>query len=772
VLAVLILSLLATLLARLVFVQMLDTHKPRQSAGVTHLGAVAVPAPRGEIVDSRGRILVGNRSTHVVTVDRSELDAQPDHGSSVLGRLAVVLSMKADDLRRDITPCSPKVPAPCWTGQPYQPVPVATGISAREVLAVSEHAEIFRGVSVRTQTVLHYPGGSLGAHLLGYAGAVGPDDQKKNRELVDVDTIGRSGLEESYDSVLRGVDGQQNLNLDPRGEPVGAANTVVPKQGSTLVTSIDADVQKLAEASLVQQIQESRAKGAAAPSGALVVMDPHSGRVIAAASYPTYQPSMFIGGISTADFAKLTDGSANNPLVGRAIAGQYAPGSTFKLISASNDLSTGAITLDGQYPCPGSVNVDGRTKTNYEGKSFGGAIGLKFALQVSCDTFFYAPAVAEFQADQIRIAAGQRPLEQLQAMARSFGVASSPGVDLPPDEQATGSVTDRESRQRSWEQNKADYCAAAAKGYPNESNPSNRAYLTQLASENCTDGYRYFAGGNADLAIGQGDTTLSPLQLATAYSAMVNGGKLYAPTLGWGVVDGAGKVQQTITPKVVRTLPVKPEFLQYIGDSLHFLPAHEVSGAIAFDESPIKELIGGKTGTAEVYGKQDTSWFASWGPVKPGENVGTAKFVVVGMVEQAGLGSRAAAPMVRKVYEGLLGANGPAILPGSTPASTLPTITSRVQVATTSSSSSTSAAASDPPIGLAHDPDVSGSGSPSASSSGTSSSGSGSSGSGSPGTDSSAATTSGSTSPSSSSSGASSSGTSSAGHGPPGRGQQ
>jgi len=680
VLRMLLASLLVTLLARLSYVQILDTAKPQQSAGKTHLGVIVVPAPRGEIVDARGRVLVGNKSTHVLSVDRSVLDQQDDKGAAVLNRLASILGTTAVDLRREITPCGVTVPAPCWIGQPYQPVPVATDIDAGVLLAVSEHAEQFPGIQVQTQTVLTYPGGTLAAHVLGYTGAVSEADQKANKALDNADTIGRSGLEQSYDAVLRGVDGKQNLHLDPRGEAVGSADTVAPVPGNTLVTSIDSDVQKLAEQSLANQIKTSRAKGNAAPSGAVVVMDPHTGRVIAAASYPSYDPSLFIGGISVADYQKLTRPGAGDPLVGRAIAGQYAPGSTFKLISLSDNIGTGAMTLDGQYPCPGSVNIDGRTKTNFDSESFGDAISVRFALQVSCDTFFYAPAANEYYADQARIDAQKKPLEQLQAMARAFGVAASPGVDLPADEQASGSVADRESRKARWDANEADYCAAARKGYPSEANPTTRAYLTQLASENCTDGWRYRAGDNADLAIGQGETTLSPLQLAMAYSAMVNGGTLFAPTFGWGVVDGSGKVIKTVAPKVIRKVPVNPKVLAFIGDALHFEDSHSVSGALAFDGSPIKTLIGGKTGTAEVYGKQDTSWFASWGPVQPGQPASKAKFVVVGMVEQAGLGSRAAAPMVRSVYEGLLGANGPAVLPGSRPASKLPRIAPRTQV--------------------------------------------------------------------------------------------
>jgi penicillin-binding protein 2 len=665
-------SLLLTLLARLAFVQLLDSNKPEQSAGLTHLASYPVPAPRGAILDSRGRVLVGNQTVHTVIVDTAALQAQDDQGSSVLARLAPILHTTATALRKQITPCGVHVPSPCWTGEPYQPVPVAQAVDPAVVLAISEHAEQFPGVSIQDQTVLSYPGGTLAAHLLGYTGAVNGADQQANHALADADTIGRSGLEQFYDSLLRGVDGQQRLQLDARGLPVGTAAGVAAQPGDTLVTSIDANVQALAERALAQQIQASRAKGKPASSGAVVVLDPHTGRILAAASYPTYDPALFVGGISNAAYQQLTAPGANDPLVGRAIAGAYAPGSTFKLISTSDDLTTGAVSTDGSYPCPGSLNVDGRNKTNFDSESFGGSISLQFALQVSCDTFFYAPAVAEWQADQARVTAGQKPLEPLQKMAAAFGVARAPGVDLPADEQASGSIGDRENRLALWQANKADYCAAAQRGYPDVANRSERVYLTQLASENCTDGWRFFAGNNADTAIGQGDTTVSPLQLALAYSAMVNGGTLYRPTLGWGVYDSTGKLVRTITPTVARRLPVPAADLRFFGDSLHFQDNHAVSGALAFDGSPIKTLIGGKTGTAEVYGKQDTSWLASWGPVQPGAAPSTAKFVVVGMVEQAGTGASAAAPLSRTIWEGLLGATGASVLLGARPASKLP----------------------------------------------------------------------------------------------------
>jgi penicillin-binding protein 2 len=201
--------------------------------------------------------------------------------------------------------------------------------------------------------------------------------------------------------------------------------------------------------------------------------------------------------------------------------------------------------------------------------------------------------------------------------------------------------------------------------------------LTQLARENCTDGWRYRAGDNADLAIGQGETTVSPLQLAVAYAALVNGGTVWRPTIGWAVVDAAGRVVRTIKPTVKGHVPVSPNVLGYIADALRFRDGHAVSGALAFDGAAYQAQLGGKTGTAEVFGQEDTSWLAAWGPTTSGHR---ARFVVVGLIEAAGTGASAAGPMVRAVYDGLLGASAPPALPGATPPSALPRIGPQVQV--------------------------------------------------------------------------------------------
>ena len=376
---VLVTSLVLTLLGRLFFVQLLDSNKPVQTAGELHDGRIVIPAPRGEIVDSRGRVLVTNRATYVVTVNRSVLLAEPDRGAAVLLRLATLLKSTAADIAQEITPCGVAVPSPCWIGEPYQPVPVATDASDAVLLAIKEHQEDYAGVAIETQTLRTYPDGDLAAHEVGYIGQVSAADKKADASLNDDDTIGQSGLESSYDSALRGRDGYQTVHLDARGDAVGTGPTVAAQAGDTLVTSIDARVQKLAEDALAQEIAAVRKTGKPATGGAVVVMDPKTGRIIAAASYPTYDPQLFVGGISVADYQKLISPSANDPLVSRAIAGEYAPGSTFKLVSSSSDVMHGLATLNGDYNCPGSLTVDGRVKTNFDSESIGGPVDLALA---------------------------------------------------------------------------------------------------------------------------------------------------------------------------------------------------------------------------------------------------------------------------------------------------------------------------------------------------------------------------------------------------------
>jgi penicillin-binding protein 2 len=543
------------------------------------------------------------------------------------------------------------------------------------VLTIEERQEDFPGVTAESQTLRQYPNRSLAAHSLGYVGPVNQDELDAARKAGRTDLnlnaqIGRAGLEKTYDADLRGTDGVRYVTVDNRGTVLGTQRETAPQRGNTLVTSIDRGVQQIAEKALSAEIAKRRTERDkegnryAAPSGAAVVMDPRTGRVIALATTPTYDPTVFVGGISKTELARLTDEAAGTPLVSRATQGQFAPGSTFKLSSVSAEIMSGRSPLSGTYACPGSLQVGNATKNNFEGKGIAGPINLRIALAKSCDTIFYGFAQTDWYADQARIDAGEKPAETLQRMARAYGFGGPPDVDLPAGEQTSGRIVDRSFKQARWDANKVQYCADARRGYPEVTDGARRSFLTRLAAENCSDGWRFQVGDAANLAIGQGETTVSPLQLATAYSALVNGGTLWEPRLGRAVVDPDGKVVRQIPSKSRGKVPVSGSVLDFIKSSLAFTPANGASGSVAFAGFPLdKVLVGGKTGTAEVFGKQDTSWFASWAPAD-----GQAKYVVVAMIEQAGLGAQAAAPVARAIYEGIYGLDGKkAAFPHGTP---------------------------------------------------------------------------------------------------------
>ena len=433
------------------------------------------------------------------------------------------------------------------------------------------------------------------------------------------------------------------------------------------MTSIDRDVQRIAEQALTAEITKRRTERDkegnlyAAPSGAAVVLDPRDGRVIALASTPTYDPTVFVGGISKTELARLTDPNAGTPLLSRAVQGQFAPGSTFKLSSASAEVMSGRAPLSGPYSCPGSLQVGNTTKNNFSRAAGtpahqpGVALAILRHISTAC-----ADRLVLDEAASTRREAGR----DLQRMARRTGSdrrrssTCRRGADLRADRRP-GVQADPLGREQ------VDLLCGRQARLSRGDRPGPADVLTRLAAENCTDGWRFQVGDAANLAIGQGETTVSPLQLAVAYSALVNGGTLWEPRLGRAIVDPDGKVVREIKAKSRGTVPVSQQVIDYIKSSLAFTAANGASGSVAFGGFPLdKVLVGGKTGTAEVFGKQDTSWFASWAPAdKP------ARYVVVAMIEQAGLGAQAAAPVTRAIYEGIYGLTGKkAALPNGPPA--------------------------------------------------------------------------------------------------------
>jgi penicillin-binding protein 2 len=544
----------------------------------------------------------------------------------------------------------------------------------RRVLAIEEHAEDFPGVEAKYAAVREYPNGSIASHVLGYLGPLSEDEAKKAayRNRPSGSLIGRAGVESVYDDQLRGVDGVQKLLVDKDATVTGTLGTVDARAGDNLVLSIDAGVQKAAEAALAKGIAAARQRpdrkrsgNFKAPKGAAIVVDVRDGRIVAMASNPTYDPTVFVGGISTQEYRSLTD-DPGQPLISNATQGLYSPGSTFKIVSTAAAVAAGN-SIYGSYKCPSAYKVGNRLFRNFEGETFG-TINFTTTLVKSCDTVYYALAYQQWKADG-GTKAVKNPREIFPNTARQWGFGSDTGIDLPDERK--GLITDRAYKQRFWDQNKDVKCKRARTGYPEVADKTRAAYLLQLAKEFCTDGYRYNAGDAALFAIGQGDVLVTPLQLAMAYSALANGGSLWEPRLAKGFLSADGTTYSTV-PAVRRSvLKTPPDVLAYIRAALTGVPREGGTAQTAFRGFPLDQVpVAGKTGTADVQGKAPTSWFASFAPAT------APKYAVVVMVPEAGTGGTTAAPIAREIYDAMYGFGGKKALlgPGGVLPQTLPVV--------------------------------------------------------------------------------------------------
>ncbi|XUL88112.1 penicillin-binding protein 2 [Streptomyces galilaeus] len=645
VIQILVLSLLGTLGGRLWYLQIREGSAYQKEASGNHVQQVVEPAVRGSILDARGVPLADNETRLVVSASRTDLLKQADDGKAVLTKLAGVLGLKPEDVIQKVRLCDAKTPQPCWNGSPYQPIPITDEATAKQALQIRERAEDFPGITAEPEAVRRYaaPGDANAAQVLGYLSPVTDDEitQAKDSDspYLRSDQVGRSGLERQYDKELRGKAGVTRYEVDNLGRVIGKAKSDAPEPGSNLVTSIDARVQRVAEYQLDkamktarQQFDKITGENYKADSGAVVVMEAKTGRIVAMASAPTYDPNVWVGGISAKDYKQLTGKNSDYPLLNRAIQGQSAPGSTFKVVSTAAAVEAG-YTWDGGYPCTSSYSVGGQVFKNFEGENFG-PISLGRALEVSCDTVFYGLADAQWKKDGGINPKKGEPKDYFYKAAHQFGLGKTTGVDLPNE--VTGRVPDRKWKQETYEANKAYWCKTGKK---------DGTYVQKIAYENCLEGNKMREGDSINYSIGQGDTLVTPIQEAMIYGALANGGTEYVPTIGKAIVSADGKTVQEIKPQVKAKLPISAATHKGIDKALAGVVT---SGTAAwkFQGWPQDKItLHAKTGTAEVYGKQTTSWFATY----------TKDYTVVMTIAQAGTGSGASGEAVRNIYNAMYG---------------------------------------------------------------------------------------------------------------------
>ncbi|MEO6121362.1 MAG: penicillin-binding protein 2 [Acidimicrobiales bacterium] len=616
VIAIVVMSLFSALFARLWYLQVIDADTFQTLATQNQVRVVFEPAPRGRILDRQGRPLVENRVSQVVTVQRQVVGDRPE----VLVRLAALVGVSRPELQRRLGDVR---------YSPFRPVPVAEDVSESVVVYLREHEADFPGVEALAVAQRSYPTGPvpLAAHVLGYVGEINEKElaTRKTQGYRLGDDIGKSGIEQAYEADLRGRPGRVELEVDANGRVLRTlANSTPPVRGNDVQLTVDLDVQRVTEESLAQALLANRERNDrqdgrpfASPAGAAVVLDPRDGSVLAMASYPTFNPADFNNGIRTDVYAALQDPAGHLPLNNRAIAGQYAPGSTFKLVTALAALQRGAINANTTFVDEGTYRLRNcrgeRCVFRNAGSRAYGRVNLARALTVSSDAFFYDLG-ANFWSG-----GGPNSLA-IQETARSLGIGARTGIALSGEQR--GRVPDPESRRRLHEQN--------ATAFP-EGN--------------------WRTGDNVNLSIGQGETVVTPLQLANAYASFANGGTVYTPRLVAKVVRADGGSVREVAAEAAGQVAIAPAQRAPILQGLQGAVADEAGTAFfAFAGFPLDSFaVAGKTGTAQVSRRQDTSLFAAFAPAA------APQFAIAVVMEESGFGASAAAPVARRVFDVLSG---------------------------------------------------------------------------------------------------------------------
>jgi penicillin-binding protein 2 len=584
------LALFAIAFFRLWYLQVLSGDKYLAEANNNRVREIKVEAPRGKIVDRNGTLMVDNRTALAVQVSTDQLPRDARVRAREIRRLSRVLGLNLRSVRRKIERESKALP--------FSPVTLKSDVDLRTVFYLQENQERFNGVDVERVFLRRYPYKTVGAHLFGTIGEVTQDEMKQGRYagVALGDRVGQSGIEYTYDRYLRGRNGATRIQVDALGRPKGELAVHDPTPGNQLRLSIDLGVEKAG-----QQALASFGK-----PGAFVAMDPRSGEVLGLGSSPSFDPNVFAKVLRPSVYKQLQSPANGAPLADRAIQGLYPTGSAFKLITSVAALESGLISPSTVLFDGGSFTVGGVTFKNVGGESHG-ALALPRALQVSSDVFFY----------QLGLRLDQRGGDILQKWAHRLGLGHATGIDIPGE--VDGLVPSPEWR--------------------------NRLFRKKLTDRPWTP------GDNINLAVGQGDLQADPLQLAVAYSAIANGGKIVTPHVGLRVEDTDGRALQTIDPRPRRTVDISEQTRSAILSGLR-AAANDPGGTSApvFQGFPI--TIAGKTGTAERGPQGDQSWYVCLAPYND------PRVVVAVTIERGGFGAEAAAPAARRILASYFGIKG------------------------------------------------------------------------------------------------------------------
>lgn len=562
---------------RLWFLQVVEGSNYRKLSENNRIRIQEIPAPRGLILDSDGRVLAGNRPSFDVC-----LVPQHTHNpDEVLKRLAKLLDSDLPRLKQRVEGSRGR--------PPFEPITLKSDVS-RDILAlVLTHRLDLPGIVVESTPARHYPFGTLACHLLGHLGEI--DQRELARPEFALykmgDFVGKSGVERAFEPYLKGTDGGYQSEVNAVGYKINIMGQVDPVPAHNVVLTISADLQKTAEEALGDS------------SGAIVAVDPKSGRVLAIASSPAFNLNAFSCGISPRDWEKIVN-NPEHPLMNRCIQSAYPPGSTYKLVTAAAAIEEGLAKKDKEFFCAGSFRCGNRSYRCWKRQGHGKVDLLKGVVE-SCDVYFY------------NLGTMLGP-DLLAKYARGFGFGMATGIGLR-DEKAGFIPTS------GWYQGRY--------------------------------GIPWQAGESLSVAIGQGANQVTPLQLVMAYAAIANGGILYRPFPVDRIVSVDGKILKTFTPTVRGKLPVSKNNMSFLGECLSGVVNSPAGTGRAARLSNVE--VAGKTGTAQVVGVAsggvpplaykflDHAWFVAFAPKDD------ARVAVVVLVEHGGHGGSTAAPIAKTI---------------------------------------------------------------------------------------------------------------------------
>jgi penicillin-binding protein 2 len=595
-LAVIVAAGLALLLLRAWSIQVLHGKQYAKAAHQQAFRTVNLLGARGAIVDDHRRLIAGTTGHVVIDADAASLGGRDAHGRwspspeglRAIKRLAGLTRTRwgllVARIRHDVYQ------------SPFAPAIAVQHPSAALTAYLQERSDRFPGFKVEGEAVRSYPQGAFGSEFLGLLGQIDKGELKSHAygAAQPGEVVGQSGVEAAYDSLLNRGFVEAKVPVDSLGRIAGALRVPQQKQPPTLQLSIDSRLQKAAQSALLYGMAQSRLNGYSPTGASAVAINPWTGAIKAIVSYPTFNQKLAAG--NTQYLSSLYKQTRTTPTLNRAIGGGYPTGSTFKPIIAEAALSAGIISPSTSLLCSGSFALGDTIFHNVEA-GINEYMSLPTALEQSCDTWFYRLGDRVWQAD---------PGEQgtlIQQWARKLGLGHEPPIDL------TG----------------------ATPGYlPGPGSVFNRRF-----------GFPWTEGQTINLAIGQGALQVSPLQLAVAYSALINGGKVVRPHVGEAVIENG--IRKVLPFKPVRKLHLSP-YTWAIRQGLYDA-ANNPGGTSfgVFTGLPFK--VAGKTGTAEAPPLGVHSWYASWAPYDH------PKLVVVAMIEHGGYGAQAAAPTAKRIYQ-------------------------------------------------------------------------------------------------------------------------